>query len=108
MTLPILRTITLFQGATSQVELDLSDWDMSVGTCLFTAKHLVTGEIIKQVEFTEAGVHILEFKDDETVNLEVGTSYAYDIMLLIGEERYPQCAVSKIEVKKVVGAYAEN
>lgn len=104
-----LPGLTLFRGATSVVVLDLSEWDMTAGTCLFTLKQKSTGEIIKQETFTTADAHTITFRDDETGSLAIGPdAYYYDIMLLAGEERYPQCAPSPVTVKEVVGSYAAS
>lgn len=104
-----LPMLTLFRGATSIVTIDLSDWDMTAGTCLFTLKHKITGEIVKQEMFTTAEQHTITFRDDETIGLTVNIGmYYYDIMLLVGEERYPQCAPSPVTVKEVVGSYVAD
>ena len=103
-----LDTIKLYRGATSDVEFDFTGFNF-VGNnkCVFTMKPLYNDEIIKQFEFTEPKVYNEVFTDEFTATLE-DSEYRYDIMYMVGEERYPQCLPSKIEVSEVVNEYTEN
>lgn len=103
-----LDTIKLYRGATSEVEFDFSGFNFVANSkCAFTMKPLYNDEIIKQFEFTEAKVYNKVFADEFTATLD-DDEYRYDIMYMIGEERYPQCLPSKIKVSEVVNEYTEN
>lgn len=100
-----LDTIVLYKGATTVLEIDLTEWDMRLGTFLLTVRDLEEDVIFKEFELTTSEKHQIVFKDDETINLSVDKKYGYDIMMLVDEERYPQCSISPIKVIKVVGRY---
>lgn len=100
-----LDPIVLYRGATTILEIDLTEWDMRLGIFLLTVRDLEEDIIFKEFELTTSEKHQIIFKDDETINLVVGKKYGYDIMMLIDEERYPQCSISPVKVVKVVGRH---
>ena len=102
-----LDTIRLYRGATSEIEFDFTGFQFADNKCVFTMKPLYNDESIKQIEFNEAKVYNVIFSDEFTATLE-DDEYRYDIMHIVGEERYPQCLPSKIEVSEVVNEYTEN
>ena len=102
-----LDVIILYAGATSEVEFDFSEFEFEKnGELLFTIKDF-DNNIVFQKKFSESKKYTLVFKDEFTASLNY-SEYRYDIMYLINDERYPQCAPSKIIVNKVVGAYESN
>lgn len=100
-------TIYLYQGATTVVEIDLTDFDLQGGSVVLTVrKKKNPRDIMETWELTESKVHEIVFKDELTATFETGAGkYEYDLMWHIGEERFAQCAPSPIEVAKTVGGY---
>lgn len=100
-------TIYLYQGATTVVEIDLTDFDLQGGSVVLTVrKKKGTRDVVETWELTEARVHEVVFKDELTATLDAGTNkYEYDLMWHIGEERFAQCAPSPVEVAKTVGGF---
>lgn len=97
--------IVLYKGATTTLNVDLTQWDLRLGTCLITIKNLATGKLFKEIPLTEAKVHEVTITSAETAHLIMGNEYGYDIMLVTADgERYAQCLISNVIVKKVVGS----
>lgn len=102
MEYPIIK---LRQGATSIVDLDLTDFDFQGGSVVMTmSRRGLFGNPLRTWEFTTAEVHSIVFEDEFTAGLRVGNhNYEYDIMWHLDEERFAQCAPSPIEVSRTVG-----
>ena len=97
-------TIYLFKGATSIVEVDLSDFALQGGKIVLTVRRTKGAcEVVKTWEFDKSGEHKVVFEDEFTATLEVGSDYEYDFMWLLDGERFPQCLPSPIEVVRTVG-----
>lgn len=97
--------IKLMKGATSVVEVDLTDFDMQGGSVLLVMREK-GGDVIREWELSEQGVHECVFEDEFTALLNVSKyNYEYDIMWHIDGERFAQCAPSPIEVTRTVGGY---
>lgn len=97
--------IELMKGATSIVEIDLTDFDMQGGSVLLVMRKK-GGEVVREWEFAEQGVHECVFEDEFTALLNLGKfDYEYDIMWHLNGERFAQCAPSPIEVTRTVGGY---
>ena len=95
--------INLMRGATSIVQVDLTDFDLQGGTVVLTMSK-VGGEVVKSWEFTEAGVHNLVFDDEFTAGLMCGRFlYKYDVMWHFNGERFAQCLPSPILVNNTAG-----
>ena len=106
-------TIYLHRGATSVVEFDLTDFDLQGGSVVvsMSARGMDgrPGRVINSWEFRTPEIHEAVFKDEFTATLEVGKkNYEYDVMWHLGEERFPQCAPSPIEVSYTVGGYGNE
>lgn len=95
--------ITLYKGATSVVRFDLSNVNMNEGYFVFTMKAKKSNDVLKQFVFNEKKIYDVTFEDDFTKDLIISCDYYYDIMYHVGEERFPQCLPSKIEIKKTIG-----
>ena len=102
-----LDTIKLYRGATSEVEFDFTGFNFEGNKCVFTMKRLCNDDIVKQIEFTEQKIYKEIFTDEFTATLQ-DERYRYDIMYVVGEERYPQCSPSVVEVSEVVNEYTDN
>lgn len=100
-----LPAINLRKGATSIVEIDLTDFDIQGGSVLLVMRER-GGEVVREWEFDAPGVHEIIFEDEFTASLETGAHrYEYDVMWHFGGERFAQCAPSPIEVHRTVGGY---
>ena len=102
-------TIQLYQGATSVVEIDLSDFELQGGKVIVTMRS-VSGkkEVIKTWEFDRAIKHTITFTDEFTATLKLGEQYEYDIMWHLDNERFAQCEPSKINVSRTVGGWSNE
>lgn len=103
--LPELSAIILYQGATSIIEIDLSSWNMEGKSCIFTVRNLTRNEVFKEIEFTTAEKHLVTFMANETLKLLENNRYGYDVMMVIGQERFPQSKISIVKVERVAGEY---
>lgn len=101
------QPILLKQGATTIVEIDLSDFDMSGGSVVLTMRKCNKSKrVVRTWEFTESKVHEVIFEDEFTATLDTGKfNYEYDIMWHLDGERFAQCAPSVIEVMRTVGGW---
>lgn len=98
------ETIMLYKGATSVMDLDLTEFDFQGGTVVFTMKDTKTDAIIIQKEFDTPAIHQIIFRDDDTAGFKIGSNnYRYDIMWHLHGERYPQCEPSNVYVYDTVG-----
>lgn len=102
-------TIQLYQGATSVVEIDLSDFELQGGKIVVTMRSKSgKKEIIKTWEFDESSKHSLTFTDEFTATLKLGSQYEYDIMWHLDGERFAQCDPSDINVSRTVGGWSNE
>lgn len=99
-------TLYLYRGATSSISFDFNNFDFNGGKCVFTISKICTKDILYQVEFDESKKYIIVIPDEFTATLK-DNQYLYNIMYIVGEERYPQCADSDIIVRNVVNAYEQ-
>jgi hypothetical protein len=97
-------TLYLYRGASSSIEFDFSNFEFNGGKCVFTISNLCKKENILQFEFTNKKKYTITIDDEFTVNL-TDNKYLYNIMYIVGNERYPQCADSDVIVRNVVNAY---
>lgn len=103
-----LDTIILYKGATSAVEFDFTEFEFAPNThCLLTIKKMNKKETVYTYEFNESKKYVVEFTDEFTAELD-RREYWYDIMYIVGEERYPQCSPSGVIVEEVIGSYEYN
>lgn len=99
-------TIQLYQGATSVVEIDLTNFDLQGGKVIFTMRSKSGAkEVLKTWEFTESIKNTITFTDEFTATLKIGNGYEYDIMWHLNDERFAQCSPSDINVSRTVGGW---
>ena len=99
-------TIQLYQGATSVVEFDLSNFELQGGKIVITMRSKFgKKEVVKTWEYTRAIKHEIVFTDEFTSTLKLGNLYEYDIMWHLDDERYVQCDPSDIKVSRTVGGW---
>ena len=99
-------TLYLYRGATSSINFDFTNFNFNGGSCIFTISNICKNSKIFQFEFTESKVYTIIIPDELTATLKEN-KYLYNIMYIIGNERYPQCADSDVIVRKVVNAYGQ-
>lgn len=100
-----LPTINLRKGATTVVQVDLSDFDMQGGYVALTIADK-KGEKRKSWTMDEQRVWYITIPDEFTADLKVSESkYVYDIMWHLEDERFAQCAPSNVIVEATVGGY---
>ena len=97
-------TIYLYRGATSSIDFDFTEFDFNGGKCVFTISNICKDTKLFQYEFTESKLYTIIIPDEFTATLKEN-KYLYNIMYILGNERYPECADSDIIVRKVVNAY---
>ena len=99
-------TLYFYRGATSSVSFDFTNFDFKGGKCVFTISKICTKDVLYQIEFDESKKYIIVIPDEFTATLK-DNQYLYNIMYIVGDERYPQCADSDIIVRNVVNAYEQ-
>ena len=97
-------TLYLYRGATSSIDFDFREFNFNGGKCVFTISNICKDTKLYQYEFTESRVYTIIIPDEFTATLKEN-KYLYNIMYILGNERYPECADSDIIVRKVVNAY---
>ena len=97
-------TLYFYRGATSAVEFDFSQFTFNGGKCVFTISNVCKNTKLFQYEFDESRKYTIIIPDEFTATLK-DNQYLYNIMYIIGEERYPECADSDIIVRDVVNSY---
>ena len=99
-------TLYLYRGATSSIDFDFTNFDFNGGKCVFTISNICKDTKLFQYEFTESKVYTIIIPDEFTATLKEN-KYLYNIMYILGNERYPECADSDVIVRKVVNAYEQ-
>ena len=99
-------TIHLAQGATSAVELDLSEFDFGEGGIVaLVVKDRMDNEFASW-EFDTPQKHQILFTAEMTSMMELGSAtYKYDVFHIINGEYFRQCTPSFVEVSPTVGGY---
>lgn len=97
-------TLYLYRGATSSIDFDFTEFNFNGGKCVFTISNICKDTKLFQYEFTESKLYTIIIPDEFTATLK-DNKYLYNIMYIIGNERYPECADSDVIVRKVVNAY---
>ena len=96
--------IELYKGATSVLDIDLSEFDFQGGKVVFTMKDKFRKGAVMKKEFDTQDAHQIVFDTQFTEGLAISDArYEYDLMWHIGDARYPQCAPSPVVVLKTVG-----
>lgn len=103
-----LPAITLRKGATTVVQIDLSNFDMQGGYVALTISNK-KGEPLKSWKTDEQKVWSVTFPDEFTADLKVSEeNYLYDIMWHLNDERFAQCAPSPVIVEATAGGYPHD
>lgn len=97
-------TLYLYRGATSSIDFDFTEFNFNGGKCVFTISNICKNTNLFQYEFNQSKVYTIIIPDEFTATLK-DNKYLYNIMYILGNERYPECADSDIIVRKVVNAY---
>lgn len=99
-------TLYFYRGATSSVNFDFTNFNFNGGKCIFTISSVCKKDKLYQHEFDRPRVYTVVIPDEFTATLK-DNAYVYNIMYVVGNERFPQCADSDIIVRNVVNAYGE-
>ena len=98
-------TLYVYRGATSGVVFDFTHFTFNEGSkCVFTISNLCGKTKLFQYEFTTDDTYTVVVPDEFTATLK-DNQYKYNIMLIVGDERFPQCADSDIIVRDTVNSY---
>ena len=97
-------TLYFYRGATSYIEFDFTEFDFNGGVCVFTISNICKKTKLFQFEFNESKKYTIVVPDEFTATLS-DNQYVYNIMYILGDERYPECADSDIIVRNVVNSY---
>lgn len=100
-------TLYLYRGATSSIEFDFTEFNFNGGKCVFTISPICKKENLLQFEFTESKKYTMIITDEFTSTLK-DNKYLYNIMHIVGNERYPECADSDIIVRSIVNGKSNN
>lgn len=99
-------TLYLYRGATSSIDFDFTNFNFNGGKCVFTISNICKDTKLFQYEFNSPITYTVIIPDEFTATLKEN-KYIYNIMYIIGNERYPECADSDIIVRKVVNSYGK-
>ena len=99
-------TLYFYRGATSAIEFDFTGFEFKGGKCVFTISNICKNTNLLQHEFNESKKYTIIIPDEFTATLK-DNQYLYNIMYIIGDERYPECADSDIIVRNVVNSYEQ-
>ena len=101
-------TLYLYRGATTSIEFDFSDFIFSSnGKCVFTISSICKKDKLLQFEFNESKKYTMIITDEFTSTL-TENQYLYNIMYIVEDQRYPQCADSDVIVRSVVNGANNN
>lgn len=100
-------TLYVYRGATASIEFDFTEFNFNSGKCVFTISDICKNDKLFQYEFNESISYNVTLSDEFTSTLK-DNKYLYNIMYIIGNERYPECADSDIIVRNVVNAYEQD
>ncbi|MBO7712817.1 MAG: hypothetical protein J6S85_04555 [Methanobrevibacter sp.] len=101
-------TLYLYRGGSSSIDFDFTEFTFASGSkCVFTISSLCKKDKLLQFEFNESKTYTMIITDEFTSTLK-DNAYTYNIVYIVGNERYPQCADSDIIVRNMVNAYGNN
>lgn len=101
-------TLYFYRGASSSIDFDFREFTFAPGSkCIFTISNICKKDKLLQFEFTQPLKYTMVVSDEFTSTLKEN-QYTYNIMYIVGDERYPECADSDIIVRNVVNAYEDN
>lgn len=94
-------TLYLYRGASSSIDFDFSEFIFAVNSkCEFTISSIYNDEILLQFDFNTSKKYTMIISDEFTKGL-TDNKYRYNIMYIVGDNRYPQCSDSDIIVKDI-------
>lgn len=102
-----LKTLYLYRGGTSAINFDFTKFTFSRGKCIFTISSIYEDNKLLQFEFNRPLKYTMIITDEFTASLK-DNKYRYNIVYVIGENKYPQCADSDIIVRDMVNATRNN
>lgn len=101
-------TLYLYRGGSSSIDFDFTEFTFASGSkCVFTISNICKKEVLLQFEFTNQQLYTMIISDEFTATLK-DNAYLYNIVYIVGDERYPQCKDSDIIVRDMVNAYEHN
>ena len=100
-------TLYVYRGATASIEFDFTEFNFNGGKCVFTISDICKNDKLFQYEFSKSINYNVILPDEFTSTLK-DNKYLYNIMYIVGNERYPECADSDIIVRNVVNAYEQD
>ena len=101
-------TLYLYRGASSSIDFDFSNFVFANNTkCVFTISSICKNDILLQFEFNQSKKYTMVVSDEFTKTLK-DNQYTYNIMYIVGSEKYPQCADSDIIVRNIVNGTRDN
>lgn len=106
-----LPPIKLRKGATTVIQVDLTNFDMQGGYVALTVSEKVKKELqpLRSWKMDEQRVWYITIPDEFTAGLKVSTeNYLYDIMWHLNDERFAQCAPSQVIVGATAGGYPHD
>lgn len=103
-----LSTLYLYRGGTSAINFDFSNFTFENNSkCIFTLSSIYEDNKLLQFEFNRSVEYTMIITDEFTSTLK-DNKYRYNIVYVIGDNKYPQCADSDIIVKDMVNATRNN
>ena len=94
-------TLYLYRGASSSIDFDFSEFVFANGSkCEFTISSIYNDDILLTFTFNYSRKYTMIISDEFTKTLK-DNKYRYNIMYIVGDNRYPQCADSDIIVKDI-------
>ena len=101
-------TLYLYRGATSSIEFDFTEFHFDYNSkCQFTISSIYEDNKLLQFDFESNKKYTMIISDEFTKTLK-DNKYRYNIMYIVGDERYPQCADSDIIVRDIVNGTRNN
>lgn len=101
-------TLYLYRGATSSIDFDFRNFNFeNNGKCVFTISSVCKKDKLLQFEFAQSRKYTMIITDEFTKTLR-DNKYLYNIMYIVDNERYPQCADSDIIVRGIVNGTDNN
>ena len=95
-------TLYLYRGTSSSIDFDFSEFNFESGSrCEFSISSIYNDDILLKFTFNTSKKYTMIISDEFTSTLK-DNKYRYNIMYIVGENRYPQCADSDIIVKDII------
>lgn len=103
-----LRPLYLYRGGTSAINFDFGKFKFANNSkCVFTISSMYEDNKLLQFEFTRPVKYTMIISDEFTSKLK-DNQYLYNIVYIIGDNKYPQCADSDIIVRDMVNGTTDS